>query len=94
MKNDQIIKIIKHPRVTEKSSDLMSQNVYVFDVALSANKQEVEKAVYQMYKVKPVKVNMVKVPAKKILTRGIRGVKSGGKKAFVFLKEGDKIEFV
>lgn len=86
--------IIKNPRVTEKGSLVMSQNVYTFDVAVSATKQEIEKAVFDLYKVRPVKVNVLSVPHKKVMLRGRTGTRGGGRKAFVYLKPGDKIEFV
>lgn len=86
--------IITNPRITEKATNLSAQNAYVFDVADSANKTEVKKEVAKLYKVTPVRVNILKVPAKQVFVRGKRGVKSGGKKAVVYLKAGDKIEFV
>lgn len=87
-------KVIKKIRVTEKGSFLAEQNVYTFDVEKSANKTEVAKAIFQLYKVKPVKVSILPVPEKKVFARGKWGVKSGGKKALVYLKKGDKIEFI
>jgi large subunit ribosomal protein L23 len=86
--------IIKNPRVTEKASFAAEQNVYTFDVTNSANKEEIKKAIFTLYKVKPVKVNVLTVPRKKVMTRGKEGVKGGGRKALVYLKKGDKIEFV
>lgn len=86
--------IIKNPRVTEKASFSAEQNVYTFDVSKNANKTEIKKVVFALYKVKPVKVNILTVPAKKIFVRGKAGVKPGGKKALVYLKKGDKIEFI
>ena len=70
--------------------------VYVFEVATNATKKEIGSAVKHYYNVNPVKVNIVKIPSKKVSSRTTRkkGVKSGGKKAYVFLKEGDKIEIV
>ena len=88
------INIIKNPRITEKASNNVEQNVYTFDVAESANKTEIGKAVFALYKVKPIKVNVLFIPHKKIFARGKEGVKGGGKKALVYLKKGDKIEFV
>ncbi len=85
---------IKDPRVTEKASNAMERNVYTFNVASSATKKEVEKAVFSLYKVKPLKVNILKVPRKKVFSKGKYGVKGGGKKALVYLKKEDKIEFV
>ncbi|KKT01141.1 MAG: 50S ribosomal protein L23 [Candidatus Nomurabacteria bacterium GW2011_GWF2_43_8] len=86
--------IIKNPRITEKASNSLEQNVYTFDIAKSANKTEVKKAVFALYKVKPVKVNVLRIPRKNIVSRGKAGVKGGGRKAFVYLKKGDKIESI
>ncbi len=86
--------IVLHPRVTEKASFQSAQNIYVFSVALSATKGTIAKAVTEMYKVTPTKVNVVSTPAKAVFVRGERGMKSQSKKAYVFLKKGDKIEFV
>ena len=89
-----ITNILKNPRITEKASNNAEQNVYTFDVSPSANKTEISKAVFAFYKIKPVKVNVLPVPHKKTFSRGKKGVRGGGKKAFVYLKKGDKIEFV
>ena len=86
--------IIKNPRVTEKASFAAEQNVYTFDVTSDANKTEIKKVIFALYKVKPVRVNVLPVPKKNIMSRGKAGVKGGGRKALVYLKKGDKIEFV
>lgn len=80
--------------MTEKGSFAMEQNVYTFDITADANKTEIKKAIFTLYKVKPVKVNVLPVPRKKIMSKGKVGVKSGGRKAFVYLKKEDKIEFI
>ena len=88
------LKIIKNPRITEKGSFNSENNVYTFDVTDEANKTEIKKAIFTLYKVHPVKVNIVNFKSKRVMSRGIKGSKGGGKKALVYLKEGDKIEFV
>ncbi len=88
------MKLIKNPRITEKASFAAEQNVYTFNVSVDATKNEVKKAIFALYKVNPVKVNVLSFPAKQIVKRGKKGVKQGGKKAFVYLKKGDKIEFI
>lgn len=88
------IQIIKNPRITEKASFSTEQNVYTFDITSSANKTEIKKAIFALYKVKPVKVNVINIPRKNIMSKGKMGVRGGGRKAFVYLKKGDKIEFV
>ena len=86
--------IIKNPRVTEKASLAQEKNVYSFDISAGANKTEIRKAIFAFYKVKPVKVNVLTVPRNKTFSKGIVGSKSGGRKALVYLKVGDKIEFI
>ena len=86
--------IIKNPRITEKASFGIEQNVYTFDISAGANKTEIKKAIFALYKVKPIRVNVLPVPKKKTFSKGIVGSKSGGRKALVYLKKGDKIDFV
>jgi len=89
--------VILNPRVTEKGAVLAEvQNVYPFDVHKDANKKDVADAIKEIYKVTPVKVRILKIAYKTVRSRrtGQKGVKAGGKKAYVYLKKGDKIEFV
>ncbi len=80
-------------RVTEKASVLSeSASAYTFNVSADANKNMVSDAVEKLYKVHPIKVHIVTVPAKRVFVRGKRGVKHGGRKAYVYLKKGEKIE--
>lgn len=88
------LKLIKNPRITEKASFHAENNVYTFDVAPSANKTEIKKAIFQLYKIKPVKVNILKIKEKAVMLRGKRSMKSGGKKALVYFKKGEKIDFI
>ena len=88
------LKLIKNPRITEKASFHAEQNVYTFDVTDNSNKTEIKKAVFELYKVKPVKVNILKIPGKITILRGKKAQKARTKKALVYLKEGDKIEFI
>ncbi len=91
MKN---IFILKSPRITEKATQLGEKNVYVFNVALKATKKEVAKAVLAQYKVKPVRVNIIRIKSKRTLVRNKVGQTTRGKKAYVFLKKGDTLKLV
>ena len=88
--------ILLRPRITEKATFASEKGVYVFEVSGRATKRTIRKAIEQFYKVTPLKVNIVKIPAKVRISkwRKARGVKPGGKKAYVHLKEGDRIEIV
>lgn len=85
---------IKKPRLTEKASLVAEQNVYTFNISNSANKTEIRKAIFALYKVHPVKVNVLAIPKKNIFSKGKAGVRGGGRKALVYLKKGDKIEII
>ena len=87
--------VIKKPKVTEKAGIAAeSRNVYTFEVTKDATKKTVSEAIKQLYKVTPIRVNMITLPAKNITRRGKVGTKSAIKKALVFLKKGDKIAFI
>lgn len=88
--------VIISPRITEKGADLSQKGVYVFNVSKDATKQGVMAAIKAAYKVTPRMVRMASVPSRQVFTRGTNrwGKTAGGKKAFVYLKEGDKIELV
>ena len=85
--------ILKNPRITEKASMHQSVGVYTFDVDPRATKQDIAAAVRQTYKVTPRKIRVVSVPSKatRSMRTGRAGVKSGGKKAYVYLKSGETI---
>ena len=86
---------IIRPHITEKAA-LTSEtlNSYVFQVTKKANKTNIAKSIKDIYKVEVVKVNIVKLPRKKIVSKGKTGQGKELKKAYVYLKEGDSISLV
>jgi large subunit ribosomal protein L23 len=85
--------IIIRPRVTEKAAQLSeTANVYAFEVTKEATKPTIARAVKEIYKVTPTRVNIVKLPSKKVLSKGKKGSTKSLVKAYVYLKKGDKIE--
>jgi large subunit ribosomal protein L23 len=86
--------IIKHPRITEKAAILSGDGVYTFEIDPKATKIDVARAIKAIYKVDPVKIAISKLPAKRKIIRGKRGKTAAVKKAVVYLKKGDTIEFV
>lgn len=85
--------ILLKPHVSEKSFLMGVKNVYVFMVHQNANVGDVAKAVQEAYGVTPIDVRIAKLPGKKTSRRmaGRPGKRSARKKAYVQLKEGDKI---
>lgn len=87
--------VLIRPRVTEKASYVSEkQNAYVFDIPLDATKGAVKTAVIAAYKVVPMRIAIVRTPAKAVFSRGKAGKGARGKKAYVYLRKGDKIEII
>ena len=84
--------VIIRPVITEHSYDMMSKNVYTFEVAKTANKIEIAQAVEEIFDVKVVKVNTLIVKPKPKRVRLQPGYTRSWKKAMVTLKDGDSIE--
>lgn len=84
--------VIKKMIRTEKGSELMTQNKYVFQVNVRANKIEVKQAVEDVYNVKVGDVNIMNVRGKKRKVRFREGMTSSWKKAIVTLKPDNTIE--
>lgn len=83
---------IVRPVVTEKANKaLMASNKVTFEVASSANKSEIKKAIEKIFKVKVIKVNTVTMPGK-VRRFGAKESRQGDwKKAIATLKAGEKI---
>jgi len=84
--------IIIHPIVTEKTVGLQKGNKYVFRVASRATKQEVRKAVQDMFGVTVLKVHTINVRGKRKRLGRFEGRTNSWKKAIVFVKPGERIK--
>ena len=84
--------VLLRPVISEKSYEQITQNRYTFKVHQDAHKTQVRQAVEQLFDVKVVSVNIVKVQAKPKRRGMYKGVRPGWKKAIVELKPGDSIE--
>jgi large subunit ribosomal protein L23 len=84
--------IVIAPVVSEKSYSLIEDNKYSFRVHARAHKTQIRQAVEELFGVKVVSVNVLKVQPKPKRRGWTRGRRPGWKKAIVELREGDKIE--
>lgn len=80
------------PLATEKTARLAEKNVYAFLVAKDANRVAVKQAVRELYKVTPVKVNIINVRGKAKRFGRFEGRRSDVKKALVTLPQGSHID--
>jgi large subunit ribosomal protein L23 len=86
--------IIKTVSLTEKASLLAeTKNQYVFRVSPGANKLEIKAAIEALFKKTVISVNTANYAGKKKRERSAAfGRKAHWKRAFVTLKQGDKID--
>ena len=85
--------IIKAPVITEKSSNIASNDrKYVFKVDAKANKSQIKDAIEKIFKVKVESVNTVIVHPKKKRVGRYSGMTNKYKKAIVTLVNGNKID--
>lgn len=89
--------ILLKPRVSEKAYFLSEQtNTYVFDVSSEVNKHRIADAVAKQYEVTVTDVRIANIPGKAKRSyrkrgRSVAAQRSDVRKAYVTLKEGDKL---
>lgn len=83
--------ILVKPLITEKAANVGAFNKYVFMIDRKANKIEVAKAIEEVYGIKPVKVNILRVSGKKVRYGRTFGERKDWKKAVVTLPSGKTI---
>ena len=90
MKN--AFEVIKRPLITEKTTKLIEERKYSFEVMPGANKIEVKQAIESAFKVKVVDVNIVNVRRKERRVGKYEGLRPAVRKAIVTLAEGQKLD--
>ncbi len=85
-------KSVIRPVITEKSTLLKEKNREVcFEVDPRANKSEIKKAAEQLFKIKVERVRIQNKRGKKRRVGRSEGKKKDWKKAYIKLKEGEKM---
>ncbi len=89
--------VLKKPLITEKISQLNEKGIYGFIVNDKANKVQIRKEIEKSYEVKVEKVNTMRYPGKVKIrykkTGVLKGRSSSYKKAIVYLKKGEVLDF-
>ncbi|TXK59201.1 50S ribosomal protein L23 [Alkalisalibacterium limincola] len=93
MSNEKILGVIRAPHVSEKAARVQElTNCYVFEVATTATKADVKKAVEDLFKVTVEAVNVLNVKGKQKSFRFRTGRRANSRKAYVKLAEGQTID--
>ena len=92
MSKEHYYDIIKSPAITEKGTLVSEQNQVVFNVARTATKPEIKKAVEGLFGVKVKAVNTLIRKGKQRRFKGQLAMLSDVKKAYVTLEEGQRLD--
>ena len=92
MANIHLYDKILFPVVTEKSTNLSTQNKVVFKVPNKANKINLKKNIEKIFKVNITKINIINKQSRKKIVRGKKVKVAGYKKAIITLKKGQNID--
>jgi large subunit ribosomal protein L23 len=94
MNQERVFQVLVGPHASEKAAIVAdASNQYVFKVALDASKAEIKKSVEQLFKVKVIEVNTLRVKGKVKRAKNGFSTKSTWKKAYVKLEQGHDIDF-
>ena len=88
----QAHEIIKRPLITEKTSQLIEERKYTFEVAKGTNKIEIKEAIEKLFEVKVTAVNVINVRKKPRKVGKYEGLRPAVRKAIITLAEGQKLD--
>jgi large subunit ribosomal protein L23 len=95
IREERLLKLLRAPHVSEKASTIMEKNnTIVLRVAKNAKKSEIKAAVQKLFEVNVNDVCTLIVKGKVKRHGKHVGHRSDWKKAYVTLKEGQKLDFV
>lgn len=83
--------VLIRPLVTEKSATMGALNKYGFLVRKNTNKEEIKKAIKEVYGVMPKDVNIINVQGRQVRFGRRLGRRTDFKKAIITLKKGETI---
>ena len=92
MNQENVLKVLIGPIVSEKTTRASASNQYVFKVRTDSNKREIRAAVESMFGVKVETVTTSNVKGKKKIFKGKVGQRIDWKKAVVKVSEGQMID--
>ena len=89
---NEVLRVLRRPLITEKGTELLELNKYLFEVATDANKHQIKEAVERAFSVEVSAVNVMNVLGKMRRLGRSRGMTRNWRKAVVTLKPGHKID--
>jgi large subunit ribosomal protein L23 len=85
-------RILLYPQISEKATYLGEKNKYIFIVSKQARKKEISRAIKDVYGIKPLSINTIRIGGKARRYGKVQGKTSSYKKAIVTLPKGETIQ--
>ncbi|MCK4968649.1 MAG: 50S ribosomal protein L23 [Candidatus Aenigmarchaeota archaeon] len=92
LEEKQAGKILIKPLITEKATNLGQINKYAFVVSRRATRNDIKRAIEEVYHFSPIKINTLNYKGKQIRYGRQSGRTKKWKKAIITLAKGDRIE--
>lgn len=89
-----IYKIIKRPIITEKTTKLKQNGIYVFEVDINSTKNMIKEAIEKLFNVDVLSVKTTIIKGKLRRYGRYEGYRPDWKKAYVKIKQGQQIKQV
>lgn len=94
MNLERLLTVLVEPHTSEKTTLLADKfKKYAFKVNCTATKQEIKKAVEQLFNVKVEGVSVINIQGKRKRFKQLNGQRKDWKKAYVTLQESYDINF-
>lgn len=87
-KGEYAHRVLLRPIISEKTAHLSVMNQYVFEIAHSANKVMVKRAIRELYDAAPTRVRIITMGGKRVVRGRVTGTTSSYKKAIVTMPKG------
>lgn len=87
-------KVFVGSHISEKATELVKKNRYIFKVTDDSNKGQIKKAIKELYGVDALSVNIINIPRKEKRLGKYKGWKKAFKKAIIEVKEGQRIDSI
>lgn len=91
-KQENLTNIINKPIITDKTTKLLENNQYCFQVNNKSNKTQIKEAIEYIFSVKVEKINTCREPKKQRKVGRFKGYRANRKKAIVTLSKNNRIE--
>nr|YP_009330326.1 50S ribosomal protein L23 [Lambia antarctica]ANN39075.1 50S ribosomal protein L23 [Lambia antarctica] len=87
-----LIDYLKKPGLfTEKTTNLLEQNQYTFDVVDKLTKKQIKVLFQKIYNIKPLKINSHRLTRKKTRLLASKGYKNINKRIIIKLEKNQKL---